>query len=249
MTEASARAITRGQWIAIAISIMAVLIAFTQINFQTISSSISRLVSPAADFTIESYSTPQSLPLGFLYSLNPASDYYVITSLHLGTSTAYVGSSFYLSVSFDNKGKKSVSEPYVVICFIDPYSREWASWNQSLTNGEFSNGFSVAYNFPTLDKKTVGAWSAIALLYDNATGELVSVNTTGFNVTDNAPPPAWLTGLLFGSFSVIAIIMVIATFRKAVIDHKKAEAKKKKRAEKEEKKDKKAEKEGTGKGI
>jgi hypothetical protein len=249
MTQTSARAITRGQWIAIAISILAVLVAFTQINFQTISSGISRLVSPTADFTIESYSTPQSLPLGFLYSLNPASNYYVTTSIHLGTNTPYVGNSFYLSVSFDNKGKKSVLEPYLVIYFADMFSREWASWNRTLTNGEFSNGFSIAYNFPTLDQKTTGAWSVTTVLYSNATGELVSVNTTEFNVTDIAPPPAWAVDLLFGSFLVIIIVMGILTLRKAIIDRKKAQARKTKRAEKEEKTDKKEEKEGTGKGV
>jgi hypothetical protein len=122
LTETSGRHITRGQWITITISVIAIVLTFTGINFQTISSGISRLFSPTVDFTIDSYSTPQPLPSGFLYSLNPASDYYVATSIHLGTDTPYVGNPFYFSVSFDNKGKKSVLEPYVMIYLADMFS-------------------------------------------------------------------------------------------------------------------------------
>jgi hypothetical protein len=94
----------------------------------------------------------------------------------------------------------------------------------------------------------MGAWSVMALLYDNATGELVSVNTTEFNVTDNAPPPVWVSYLLIVFFSVIFIVGVIGAVRRIIIDRKKAQAKKMKRAEKEANKGKKEEKEGTSEG-
>jgi len=242
MTETSGRHITRGQWITIAISSIAILLTFTGMNYQTISAGISRLISPTADFKIESYSTPQILPSGFLYSLNPASDYYVVTSIHLGTNTPYVGNPFYFSISFDNKGKKSVLEPYVMIHLVDMFSREWASWNHSLTNGEFSNGFSAAYNFPTLDQKTTGAWSVITLLYSNATGELVSVNTTQFDVTDNAPLPTWVGYLLLFLVFAISIFAFGSILYGYIVNRKKAQARKTKRAEKEEK-------EGMSKGV
>jgi hypothetical protein len=236
MTETSGRHITRGQWITIAISSIAILLTFTGINYQTISSGISRLISPTADFTIESYSTPQTLPQGFLYSLNPASDYYVVTSIHLGTNTPYVGNPFYFSVSFDNKGKKSVLEPSVMVYLVDMFSREWVSWNHSLTNGEFSNGFSLAYNFPTLDQKTTGSWVVITLLYSNATGELVSVNTTQFNATDNAPQPAWVGYLELGIIpAAFGVLFIARLLRRLIKGRKKTQPRKTKRAEKEEK--------------
>lgn len=247
MTETSKLEMSRNQWIAIiGVVISVVSLSVTIIGPSNITSFFSRLVSPTADFTIESYSTPQILPSGFLYSLNPASDYYVATSIGLRTNTPYVGNPFYFSVSFDNKGKKSVLEPYVMIYLSDMFSREWALWNRSLTNSEFSNGFSLAYNFPTLDKKTTGAWFVWSLLYDNATGELVSVNTTEFTATDNIPLSAWVTNLGFG----VILTMLVATFilgiRKVIIDRKIAKARKMKRAEKEANRDKKEEKEKGG---
>ena len=248
MAETSKPEMSRMQWIVtIGVLISIISLSVTIIGPNTITSSFSRLVSPpTADFTIESYSTPQILPFSFLYSLNTSPDYYVTTSIQLSTDYPYVGNSFYISISFDNKGKNSVSEPYVTIYFLDEFSREWGSWNQSLTNGEFSNGISIAYNFPTLDQKSVGAWSVITVLYDNATGQLVSVNTSEFTTTDIAPPPAWETDLLFVFFFVVVIVTAIAVVRKARIDRKKAQERKKKRAERKAEKEKKGEKEGTG---
>jgi hypothetical protein len=250
MTETSKLEMSRTmQWIGIiGVIIGLVSLSVTIIGPSNITSFFSRLVSPpTADYTIDSYSTPQGLPSGFLYSLTPASDYYVATSISLSTNTPYVGNPFYFSVSFDNKGKKSVLEPYVMIYLSDMWSREWALWNRSLTSGEFSNGFSVAYNFPTLDKKTTGAWFVWSLLYDNSTGQLVSVNTTEFTATDNVPPPAWLLYLVFGFALAITIVVVIATFRKIIKDRKIPKARIKRRKEKEANRDKKEETEkGSG---
>jgi hypothetical protein len=208
-------------------------LAFAQINYQAISSGISRLMSPTADFSITSYPTPQTLPSGFLYSLNPASDYYVATSVDLSTNTPYIGNPFYFSVSFNNKGKNSVSDPYIVIYLADAFSREWASWNRSLAESEFSHGFSLAYNFPTLDRKTTGAWFVWALLYDNATGQLVSVNSTEFTATDIAPLAAWIVDLLVILVAGMFIFAVVVSVRRYIKDRKKAQARKAKRAEKE----------------
>jgi len=235
MTATTKLQITRGQWITIAISLMAVILTFTGLNYQVISSDISKLVSPPTpDFTFGSYLTPQILPSGFLYLLSPASDYYVATSIHLSTDTPYMGNSFYFSVSFDNKGKKTVQEPYVEIYLLDSYYREWALWNKSITNNQFSSGFSLAYNFPTLDQKTIGTWSVLTLLYDNATKELVSANTTEFNVTDNAPPPAWVQDSVLATLILTMFVTGIAVLYKIIKDLK-TQAMKKKRAEKEEK--------------
>jgi hypothetical protein len=153
VTEGSKPRMGRLQWLLVIIPIVISILAL--FGASNIASFFSRVASPpSADYNIESLSVPIAFNSGFLLSLSPSPDYYVTTSTGISTSyLVYIGSPLQFTVSFDNMGKMPVAQPNVTIYVVDPYWREWASWNQSLTDEQFSNGFIVAYHFPTLDQK------------------------------------------------------------------------------------------------
>lgn len=222
---------------AVTISILALLVTFTGANYQSITSYFSSVFFPKSDYTINSLSSPVGLPFD-LFSLAPSPDYYVSISLQFRTTTQYIGDPFQFSVSFNNMGKRIVDQPNITIYFADMDHREWGVWNKSLTHEEFLKGFSAEYHFPSLDQKSIGAWIVTAVLYDNATGELVSYNASEFLTTDTAPLPAWLVDLV-GIVLIAAAIGAFVTFRWRIHRDKiKAQARKARREEKQAEKSK-----------
>lgn len=200
------------QWALFAVTFLSLIIAFTGVNFQNISSYFSESMFPKADFEVESWTTPTILPSDFRESLSVSPEYFMVTSIRLKSDKPYQGEPMRLRISFDNKGKKSVEQPRIVTYFVDYTSRVWNIWNKSITNDMITKGCRIDYYFPPLDEKIVGTWSIFALLYDDAEGVLVSYVLRAFTVTDVAPIPWWqepTTLILFFYFASIIVLSIL----------------------------------------
>jgi hypothetical protein len=64
----------------------------------------------------------------------------------------------------------------------------------------------------------------VVLLYDNATGELVSYNLSEFGTTDVAPLPMWVDDTIIITAIAVLIVMVSVRAVQRHRDRKKAEA-------------------------
>jgi len=207
--EQEKRPISKIQWGLFIIAMLSLAVTFLGINLKDISSYISGIMFPKADYRIESWTTPPfSLTTGFLESLSTSPEYFVITSVNLKSDRPYYGEPLQFSISFENKGKKSVEQPRVVIFFSDYIYRVWYVWNESITDDVFIRGCSFEYHFPPLDQKTIGAWNLMVLLYDDSEGVLVSYVLRSFTTTDASPKPWWqsfVEGLAFIGGVIILI--------------------------------------------
>lgn len=184
--------ISKIQWATILVAVLGFLVAFTGANLQNISLYFSETMFPKADYVVESWTTPTILSDGFRESLSVSPEYFVVTSVSLKSERPYYGEPMQFSLAFDNKGKKSVEQPRILVYFVDYMYRVWNIWNKSaITNDFFAKGCSIEYHFPPMDQKTIGAWMVLVLLYDDAESVLVSYAVTEFMVTDVAPIP-WL---------------------------------------------------------
>lgn len=188
---------------------LSLVVAFTGIRFQDISSWFSETMFPKADYTLESVTTPTILSTDFRESLSVSPEYFVVTIVNLKSETPYQGEPMQLSISFDNKGKKSVEQPRILVFFVDYMYRVWSAWNESVTSDVLTRGCSLEYRFPPLDQKIVGDWSIFVLLYDDAENTLVSYVLKQFTVTDIAPLPWWQD---WTSILVISVSILVCAF-------------------------------------
>lgn len=197
------------QWAAVIIATLSLLVAFMGINFQGISSYISETMFPKADYTLESVTTPTILSTDFRESLSVSPEYFVVTIVNLKSETPYQGEPMQLSISFDDKGKKSVEQPRILVFFADYMYRVWSAWNESVTSDVLTRGCNLEYHFPPLDQKITGDWSIFVLLYDDAENTLVSYALRQLPVTDIAPLPWWQNWTLI---LAISGLIVMSTF-------------------------------------
>jgi hypothetical protein len=119
------------------------------------------------------------------------------------------------SVSFENKGKKNVEQPRILIYAIDFAHRIWGIWNKSDADQIVTKGCSLEYHFPSEDQKTIGAWAFWVLLYDDSNGQLLSYATTQFATTDVAPVPWYQNpSYVFVTilYSVLGVVIVYMRF-------------------------------------
>jgi len=176
------------------------IVAFT-VNYPTIYTYFSSYFFPKADFKLESWTTPTFLSIDFRQSLSVSTEYFVVTSIALKSEEPYVGDPLQFSISFENKGKKSIEQPIILFYSVDFMNRVWCIWNKSVTKDELAKGCSIEYHFPPLDQKTVGSWAFFVLLYDDAEGVLVSYEAKAFRVTDVPPEPWWRSLLILLGFT------------------------------------------------
>lgn len=187
---------------------LSLLVAFTGVNYQSVGNYFSGILFPKADFTIVSWTNSTILPYyDFMPSLSVSPAYLVVTSVNLKSDQPYLGDPLQFTISFENKGKKPVEQPRVVIYFVDFEHRVWQTWNRSDASSIVAKGCSIDYYFPSLDQKTVGSWSILVMLYDDANGTLVSYEMKQFGVTDVAPNYLWQ--YILGGLTVLPIAVVI----------------------------------------
>jgi len=208
--------VSKVQWVTVIIAVLGLLVAFLGVNFQNISSWYSETMFPKADFIVESWTTPTSLPYDFKLSLSVSPEYFVVTSVSLRSERPYICEPMQFRISFENKGKKSVEQPRVAIYFVDYMYRVWNVWNESVINDVLTKGCSLEYRFPPTDQKTVGVWSLFVLLYDDAQSVLVSYEAKAFSVTDVASKPLWQ--LLFELVAITGAIVVLTLVFKLITD-------------------------------
>lgn len=176
--------------ISVIIAIISLAVTFTGTNYQNIGSWFSQQMFPTADFSITSFEAPLTHYFNFTQIRNVSSEYYVVTSVNLKSDVAYVGGPFQFSISFENKGKKTVEQPRILIYTTDFDHRVWSIWNESDSNKKIvTKGCNLEYYFPSLDQKDIGAWTFYVLLYDDSNGQLVSYAAKEFTTTDVAPIP------------------------------------------------------------
>lgn len=180
------------------VAILSFVVAFTGVNYQNIFSYFSETMFLKPDYTVNCWTTPTDFPNGSLYflrSLSVSSEYLVITSVALKTERPYIGEPLTISLSFENKGKKEVEQPRVVIYLADYLHRVWNVWSKSNATDIWTEGCSLEYHFPSLDQKSVGTWVFYVLLYDDAEDVLTSYEARQFSTTDVPPRPWWETPL------------------------------------------------------
>jgi hypothetical protein len=218
--------------ISIIIAVISLTVTFTGMNYQNISSWFSQQMFPTADFTLTSFEVPLALPFSFTLIRNVSSEYYITTSISLKSNTPYLGSPLQFSISFENKGKKTVEQPRILIYATDYMYRIWSMWNESDVNKKIvTKGCNLEYYFPPVDQKAIGAWSFYVLLYDDSNGQLVSYAAKEFMTTDVAPIP-WYQNPLY----VVTIIAYIAVF--SYIGYGYSKKRKKQKAKSKSKEDK-----------
>ena len=188
--ESTERPVSKVQWALFTIALLSLIMAFMGINYQTISSYISSYLFPKADFKVESWTAPTLLPEDFGHSLSVSPKYFVVTSIALKSKKPYICEPLQFSISFENKGKKSIEQPRIIVYAVDFMYRVWGIWNKTVTKDVLTKGCRIEYHFPLLDQKTVGTWVFLVLLYDDAEGVLVSYEAWEFTVTD-VPPEPW----------------------------------------------------------
>lgn len=198
----------------IVIALVGVMLTFSGLKLQDVTTSISASLSPKADYTITSLTSPEYFSSDYGHSLSVSPEYIIITNVGLGSDSVYQGSPMRFSVSFENKGKKAIEQSRVLIFLVDPLYRIWGVWNRSSTNDELTQGWSFDYYFPPLDQKIIGTWVIIAHLYDDksALPLLVSYEFRMFRVTDDAGQPWWMgllasiAGLAIGLTVFVAVV-------------------------------------------
>jgi hypothetical protein len=196
--------------VTVLIAILSLSVAFTGANYQNIATYFSGILFPKADFTVESWTNPTILPYyEFMPSLSVSTEYLVVTSVNLKSEKPYVGEPVQFTISFENKGKKLVEQPRVIIYFVDYMQRVWQIWNKSDVSNIVAKGCSIDYRFPSLDQKIVGSWIFFVLLYDDANMTLVSYETKEFLVTDNAPQSLWQSIVQVLAFVVIVPLGIL----------------------------------------
>lgn len=206
------RRISRAQWGVLIIAIMSLIVAFTGVNFQSIYSYISETMFPKPDYIVESWTSPTQISSHFRESLSPSPEYYVVTSVNLKSDNPYQGDPMQFSISFENKGKKSVKQPKIQLRFADFLDRVWIVWNESVTDEILTEGCSFEYRFPSLDQKVVGDWSVFILLYDDAENLLVSYVLKQFTVTDIPAKLLWQTLLNILSVLVACLTLGVTAY-------------------------------------
>jgi hypothetical protein len=232
MTSGRKPRLSKIQLATVIIALLSLVVAFTGVKFQDITSYISVSLSPRADYTIRSSATPSYISSDYGQSLLVSTEYIIITNVGLSSDTFYQANPMRFSVSFEDKGKKAVEQPNILILIVDPLYRIWGVWNKSATNDELTHGWSFDYHFPPLDQKIIGTWVIITHLYDDATASpvLISYEFRMFRVTDEAPS-SWELGVLVST--AIATVGTIALF---YVDRRMNRARKKLESEIESKK-------------
>jgi hypothetical protein len=227
------RALRNPAVISIIIAVISLTVTFAGINYQNISSWFSQQMFPTADFTLTSFEVPLALPFNFTLIRNVSSEYYIATSISLKSDTPYLGSPLQFSISFENKGKKTVEQPRILIYATDYMHRIWNIWNESDVNKKIvTKGCNLEYYFPPMDQKAVGAWSFYVLLYDDSNGQLVSYAAKEFMTTDVAPIP-WYQNPLYVAIAIVYIAAISYTGYDYFKKRKKRKAKSKSKEDKD----------------
>jgi hypothetical protein len=194
----------RRESVMLILTAVAVIIAFTGMNYQNVASWFSSTLFPKSDYMIESSVNPTVLPFDYRDSLTVSPSYFIVTSVNLKQDTPYQGEAMQISISFENKGKKTVERPRVLVYFVDFLYRIWGVWNKTDANDVLAKGCSLEYHFPPLDQKISGTWVVFVMLYDDAEGVLASYELKTFRVMDTQTP--WYE-VYSGVLALIAVVI------------------------------------------
>ena len=193
------------------VALLSFIVAFSGLTLENILSYISPLIFPSPpDYKIVSFDAPQTLDLNLPLSVSPK--HYVITHLDFTSQEISPDGTVKLGISFKNKGKTNVEQPRLMLYFVDSLQQVRATWNQSLTAKEFTEGLVLEYSLPPPDQKVMGSWNLIALLHDDGNRELISYVVQEFKVTEIPTRflPVTLFLALFAAIStIVAAAMVI----------------------------------------
>jgi hypothetical protein len=196
------------QWIAVLIAVLSFLVAFTGANFGSIVTYFNSIMGWKPDFVLASGSEPSIFPNNFTESLSVSKEYFVVTSVNIGSGDVNLNEPLKFRVSFENKGKTAVAQPKVTVCFVDFLRQVWLESNLSLNNDYFTKGFNVQYEFPSPDHRIVGTWSVFVMVYDDANGALVSYLAKEFTTVDS---PTGQTDFLSALFATTAVSLTAST--------------------------------------
>ena len=194
------------------VAVLSFIVAFSGLSLENILSYISPFLFPAPpDYKIASFDVPQTFDLNLPLSVLPK--YFVI--IHLGFKSQEISpdGEVRFSIGFENKGKTNVQQPRLILYFVDSLQQVRATWNQSLTEKEFTEGLVLKYSLPSADQKVMGSWKLIALLYDNGNPELISYVVQEFIVTETGVttflPVATALSLIAAISAISVAVMVL----------------------------------------